>query len=626
MTAMAPVNSLLQAGALRAVDHALAQSLLRLRPDTPSAVLLAAALCSRALAQGHSQLPLSRVQALLAEIAPERELPELPMRDDWLATLHASPWVSAPLLVGAALAANAFRDDPASIAATAPAGAGANSLAGPKGEPQDAASQAAPTSGGSVLVLENDAVSLRRYWSYEVRLATALRARAANAGSALDAATYQRIAAAFPSEGEALQARAAEIALASRLLLLTGGPGTGKTRTVATILGVFAEQARAAGNTLRMARAAPTGKAAARLAEALRDSDAALSLPAQTLHRLLGLSGDGRPPRFDARHPLPFDVVVVDEASMVDLPMMTRLVEAVSAETSLILVGDPDQLPSVDAGAVLGALCDASRRSELATDALAAHHVHLDRSYRQTDALDLAPLTAAIRSGDADAAVDLLTRSVGVHWHRGSDAALAAFVRERAIAQFRQLQRSPDLPSALHQAKRFRVLTALRDGPAGSQTLNALIARELQGGTDTSAFFPGRLILISENSYRHGLFNGDIGLCWPDAAGVLRVWFESDGNGDDPAHIHGPRAWHPAQLPAHESAFALTVHKAQGSEFGRILLALPEHDARVITRELLYTGLSRGREGVIIWAGETLLRLAIARKIARWNGLAARLS
>jgi len=362
----------------------------------------------------------------------------------------------------------------------------------------------------------------------------------------------------------------------------------------------------------------------------VRDGDAALALQAQTLHRLLGLSGDGRPPRFDAQHPLPFDMVVVDEASMVDLPMMTRLVEAVSAEALLILVGDPDQLPSVDAGAVLAALCEASRESELADErhdgeSIAAPHVHLRHSYRQTEALDLAPLATAIRTGDADAAVDLLAGSVGVQWQQGSDAALAAFVREQAIAQFRQVQRSPDLISALNAAKRFRVLTALRDGPAGSRTLNALIARELQEGSDDGPFFPGRPILISENSYRHGLFNGDIGLCWPDAAGVLRVWFESDGSGPGPARAPGPRAWHPAQLPAHESAFALTVHKAQGSEFGRILLALPEHDARVITRELIYTGLSRGREAVVLWGCAPLLRMAIARKMTRWNGLAARL-
>ena len=577
MSAMAPVHALLQIGALRAIDHALAQSLTRLRPDTPAAVLLAAALCSRALAQGHSQLPLSQVDALLAEIAPEREWPELPMRDDWLAALQASPWVLV-------------------------------------------APSATTTPPSSVLVVEDDAVSLRRYWHYEMQLAAALRDRLNGAASALDGAAQARIAAAFSGEFDTLPARAAEIALTSRLLLLTGGPGTGKTHTVATILGLLAEQARTQDQPLRIALAAPTGKAAARLAEAVRERDASAMLPAQTLHRLLGLGGDGRPPRFDAAHPLPFDIVVVDEASMVDLPMMTRLLAAVPAEARLILLGDPDQLPSVEAGAVLGALCAASRAP---VSALSTHHVHLERSHRQTEALDLAPLTAAVRAGDADAAIDLLAHSAGVQWCRGGDAALATFVREQAVPHYRRVQSCANLPDALRAAKRFRLLTALRDGPAGSQTLNALIARELQGALQTGGFFPGRLILISENSYRHGLFNGDIGLCWPDADGVLRVWFETEGG--DGATAPGPRAWHPAQLPAHESAFALTVHKAQGSEFAHVLLALPEHDARVISRELLYTGLSRGREGVLVWAGEPLLRAAIGRPMARWNGLAARL-
>jgi exodeoxyribonuclease V alpha subunit len=594
MTALAPVNALLQGGALRAVDHALAQSMSRLRPDTPAAVLLAAALCSRALAHGHSRLPLSRAGDLLAEIASERGVPELPPLADWLSALRASPWVFD--------AASADGDSPAAA------------------DFETAVGEHAARTAGRVLVLEDAAVSLRRYWLHEVALATALHARLATGEIVPDASSRQRIAAAFPNEDDAAQARAADIALGSRLLLLTGGPGTGKTRTVARILGLRAEQARADGTPLRIALAAPTGKAAARLAEAVREHAPDLSLPTHTLHRLLGLGGDGRPPRFDASRPLPFEVVVVDEASMVDLPMMSRLVAAVAADALLVLVGDSDQLPSVEAGAVLGALSEAGSDAPSA-GGLSAHHVLLDRSFRQTDALDLAPVNAAIRAGDGDGVIDRLGRTAGLRWLPGTDAGLAAFVREHAVAQYRRIQACADLAGALDQAKRFRVLTALRDGPAGSQAINALIAAELQGGAATGAFFPGRLLLIRENSYRHGLFNGDIGLCWPDADGVLRVWFDGDADRATP----GPRAWHPAQLPAHESAFALTVHKAQGSEYDRVLLALPEPDARVITRELLYTGLSRGRESATVWANEPLLRLAVARKMARWTGLAARL-
>jgi len=585
MNAMAPVDTLLQLGALRTLDHALALSLARLRPDTPAPVLLAAALCSRALAQGHSCVPVARIDELLSELVPaDREWPPLPSTQEWLAALRASPWVCVPV-------------EPKALAA--------NATASP-----------VPEATG-VMVLEDGAISLRRYWAQEVAVAAALHSRLSGVARPADGAA--RASVPMPSEFDPAQARAAEIALSSRLLLLTGGPGTGKTRTVAAILALLAEQAGGDAVAPRIALAAPTGKAAARLAEAVREHAAGLSVAGQTLHRLLGISGDGRRPRFDASEPLPFDVVVVDEASMVDLPMMARLLAAVANDTRLILVGDPDQLPSVDAGAVLSALCAASNGSSLA-----AYHVHLETSYRQTGALELAAVNAAIRAGDADAAIERLNDSTGLHWQRGNDAGIAAFVREQALPWCRRIGQCTDLAGALAEARRFRVLTAVRDGPAGSQTLNALFARELHPGPDASTFFPGRLILISENSYRHGLFNGDIGLCWPDADGVLRVWFEGDaGDTADPGI--GPRAWHPAQLPAHESAFALTVHKAQGSEFAEVLLVLPEHDARVISRELLYTGLSRGRERVLVWAGEPLLRMALARKMTRWSGLAARL-
>jgi exodeoxyribonuclease V alpha subunit len=166
-------------------------------------------------------------------------------------------------------------------------------------------------------------------------------------------------------------------------------------------------------------------------------------------------------------------------------------------------------------------------------------------------------------------------------------------------------------------ARDFRVLCALREGPAGAQTLNALIGAALDPQHGGDSWFRGRLVLVTENSYRQQLFNGDIGIAWPDEEGEMRVWFDADG---------GPRPWLPAALPAHEAAFALTVHKAQGSEFARVLLALPEHDARVLTRELLYTGLTRCRREVMLWGGEDVLRAAIARRAQRWSGLAARLA
>lgn len=605
---MSALDRWLREGWLRAVDHALGATLQRLRPGTPDAVALAAALASRALEFGHSGVPLADLADLFAEIASERAPPALPPLQEWRARLLASPFV---------------------------------------GNGDDAAR-------GRPLVFERERIALRRYWDYEVRLARALRALATPLPAIDTRALHVRMAALFGMHAELdRQALAAIVAQQRRLLLLTGGPGTGKTSTVARILALRIEQARHAGQPLRIALAAPTGKAAARLAEAVRENAgrlraeeridaatlAALPTDASTLHRLLGWQPNATTFRQDAAHPLPFDLVVVDEASMVDLPLMCKLVEAIPPQASLILLGDRDQLPSVETGDVLAALCDAAgdglalapqlaaaAGALLGVEVPASRHqagpltrVELARSYRQSDELDLAPLAAAIRSGDIERALDGLRSNAyrGLRWRSGTDTALAEGVLERALPRFLALAAADDVVAALDLARRFRVLTALREGPAGSNELNARIAQALQtAAVRAEEFFHGRLLMIRENSYRHGLYNGDIGLCWRDAQVGVRVWFDGDG---------GPRSWLPAALPRHESAFALTVHKAQGSEFDEVLLAFPERGARVLSRELLYTGLTRARSALTLWAADAVLADAIARRAQRWSGLADRL-
>lgn len=632
---MSLLRELHQGGWLRTVDHALASSLRRLDPDTPEDVLAAAALASRAVANGHSCLRIDNAPALLDEIAPGRAAPALPTTDAWTTTLRASHWIGVA------------QDDCAT-------NGNAN------------AAHESDRHHGVPLVLERGGLYLRRYRDYEWRLAQALRARAVIAPAQdFDGALAARLRALFPGSDIALdaQALAALLALSSRLSLITGGPGTGKTSTIARVLVLLTEQARHAGRAPpRIALAAPTGKAAARLAEALRENlavlvargavsaEAAAALPtdAQTLHRLLGWRSDSIDFRHDAQHPLDADVVIVDEASMVDLPLMTKLVEAVAVDASLILLGDRDQLASVETGDVLAALCDAAGDGrafpvpfarfagglldadvpiapDTVSSALAGHRVDLQRSYRQASGFELAPLAAAVRDGDADAVIAGLhaQRYAGVQWQPREDRGLADHVREHAIPRFLTLTRAADPARALALARDFRILTALRHGPAGSQTLNALIGdaliraaliRAAPQSQRGDAAFHGQLLIVTENSYRHGLFNGDTGVAWRDEDG-LRVWFETGA---------GLRAWLPSQLPAHESAWALTVHKAQGSEFGRVLLALPEHDARVLSRELVYTGITRCRHGLGIWASEAVLRVAIGRRGRRESGLAKR--
>lgn len=571
---MSTFANLWHGGWLRPVDHALALALRRARPDTPEDVLAAAALASAALAQGHSHVRLDRVEALLAAIDPERAPPALPDLADWRTLLLASPWVAAP-----------------------PAGAHA------------------PPPADRVLVLEGAALSLRRYWALEQRLAAAFSARALAPVVAPDPARLDAaIDAAFGSgDRDAGQVRAVRTALARRLLVLTGGPGSGKTATVARLLAVFA----ALRDGARIALAAPTGKAAARLGEAVRENlprtepGAALPGEATTVHRLLG-----RPRRDgEAAAPLAVDLVVVDEASMLDLPQMARLLDALPAAATLVLVGDPDQLPSVEAGDVLAAVAAAAGS---ATSPFAACRVHLEGAYRQAAGNDVPALAAAVRAGNADAVVNGLASDAwrGVHWRADGDRGLADAVLAQALPAFRAVAQAAGPAEALALARAFRILCAVREGPAGSRTLNALAGQALDPRHGGTGWFRGRLLLVTENSHRQQLFNGDVGVVWPDADGEPRAWFE----GPD-----GPRAWLPAALPAHEPAFALTVHKAQGSEFSTVLLALPERGARVLSRELLYTGLTRCRHALHLAGTADVLRAAIARRGQRWSGLGRRL-
>jgi exodeoxyribonuclease V alpha subunit len=606
---MSALDRWLREGWLRPIDHALGAALQRLTPGTPDGVALAAALASRALAFGHSRVPLDRIADLCAEIAPDR-VPALPDGAEWERALAASAYVA----------------------------------------------RGADDARGKPLVFASGAIALRRYDDYEAQLASALQALSGAVVPAPDSEWLrERTSALFSIDARHppdRQALAAVLAQIERVVLLTGGPGTGKTTTVARILVLAVEAARRRGETLRVALAAPTGKAAARLSESLRESYAqlfddgridapvrdALESRASTLHRLLGGRPDSVHFRHDAKNPLAVDLVVVDEASMVDLPLMSKLANALPPRARLILLGDRDQLPSVETGDVLAALCDAGGdgaawpariavQLEAATGAQVATRddtcplarIELDRSRRQSEALDVSALSASIRAGDAASVVAGLRDGAyrGVRWRSGRDAALAELVLDHALPHCRAIAEAPDVGTALAMLRRHRVLTAVREGDAGSRTLNARIALALQRpGAREDAFFHGRPVMIRENSYRHGLYNGDVGLVWQGEDGNLRVWFDT---------ATGPRAWLPAALPAHESAFALTVHKSQGSEFDDVLLVLPERSVRVLSRELVYTGITRARSSLTISANEDVLAQAIARRAQRWSGLAARL-
>jgi len=667
---MSLLRELNRAGVLRTLDDALAQSLRRLDPDTPDEVLAAAALASLAVAQGDAGFDPARPRQLVDAAL------NWPDAQAWREALAASRWVTTP----------------------------------------DGASEAAVA---APLVLEYGLLYLRRYREYERRLALGLRriaaqplhvagvaaaqspghagatgvagARrtdhadaaapgAAHSSGTLDAAGITALAPLFrqlfpDAGGEDRQARAAALALRRALLLVTGGPGTGKTTTIARLLVLrIAAAAQAGVPSPRIALAAPTGRAAERMAESLRRATASLAeagvdpallaaLPAQagTLHRLLGVIPDSPRFRHHTDHPLPFDIVVVDEASMVDLPLMCKLAEAVADGTQLILLGDPDQLPSVEAGDVLAAILAAAGDGgmldvedaralqsllgpagaglagdpDAASDAdphgiasatttavaFPAARIHLVRGYRQDATLQLAPLADAVRAGDAHRALALLRGGQlgGIAFHENVDDPLHAH-GPALLAHWRALALATDPAAALRQAARLRLLTALREGPQGARGLNARIEAQLSGRRlgGPPAWFPGRLLLVTENSYRHHLFNGDVGICLPGEDGAPLAWFPGEGAGE-------VRAFHPAALPAHESAFAMTVHKAQGSEFDEVWLQLPRGDSRVLSRELVYTGLTRARSALHLAGSAAVIEAALARHASRVSGLAWRL-
>jgi len=599
---MSLFDALWKAGALRPLDHAFAQSLRRLDGDdaTPAPVLAGAALASLAVSHGHAGFDPARPRLLLGNEALAAV--DWPSTDEWNAALAGSRWISRP-------------GDGDDAPATAP------------------------------LVFESGLLYLRRYRQYEHRLAQRLRRLAAQAPAPVERdALAPLLAALFPASatgttpGADGQARAAVVALERSLLLVTGGPGTGKTTTITRLLLLLAAQARHVGHPPpRIALAAPTGRAAERMAESLGKALAALqgvagidpdlfaAMPAgaSTLHRLLGTIPDSPRFRFDADTPLPFDVVVVDEASMVDLPLMCKLADAVPEGARLVLLGDPDQLPSVEVGDVLAAIVEttADDADAAAPDApLAGHRVHLQRGYRQDEGFELAPLASAVRAGEADTVLGLLRGGglSGVHFHENRLDPLDGAGRDALFGHWRQLAVATDPATALAHAARLRLLTALREGPQGAGGLNARIEDALAGarrGGDQT-YFQGRLLLVTENSHRQQLFNGDIGVCLRDADG-MRAWF--------PGVDGGVRGFHPGALPAHDSAFAMTVHKAQGSEFDTVWLQLPRADGRGLSRELLYTAITRARRELHVCASEAVLRGALARHVERASGLAGRL-
>jgi exodeoxyribonuclease V alpha subunit len=476
-----------------------------------------------------------------------------------------------------------------------------------------------------VVRVEDGVLYLDRYWREECQVRDDLVARLSLPPPLVDLRRLEALATTFFDEEYVEQRLAAMAAARQWTTVLTGGPGTGKTTAVAGLLALLADQA---DRPLRIALTAPTGKASARLQEAVRtalagpafdDHRGAVGQPAaRTLHRLLGWKRGSRNRfRHDRRNRLPHDVIVVDETSMVSLTMMARLVEAVRSDCRLVFVGDPDQLASVEAGAVLADLVDGlGRRGAGVVSALQTSHRF---------GPEIGGLAAAVRGGDADRVLDLLaTGGDHVELLDASDPAVLARLRERLARHaigLREAAASGDAAEAIAILDQHRLLCAHRDGPWGVGHWNRLVERSLAEHTGLpigagQEWYAGRPILLTSNDYGLDLFNGDTGVVVATGDGV-RAAIAMPGSHRDLAT---------SRLTDVETMHAMTVHKSQGSQAEEVTVLLPPDDSRLLTRELLYTAVTRAQRKVTVVATSDAVRLAVQRPAQRASGLAGRLA
>lgn len=549
-----------EAGMLELPDVHVAQRVTELGKESNEAVALAVALVVRALRGGS-------VCVDLATVADDAGVPELPWPEpsEWLAAVRASPLVDTLLRL-----------------------------------------------------YDDRLLYLDRYWREEEQVCADLLGLSVSEAP-VEVPAFERL---FPA-GYEEQRAAAEVALSQSVTVLTGGPGTGKTTTVARLLAVLAEQAELSDRAgLRIALAAPTGKAAARLTEAVAVEVAKLDvvdrarltgLQAVTLHRLLGSRPDTSVRfRHNRANRLPHDVIVVDETSMVSLTMMARLLEAVRPHARLILVGDPDQLASVEAGAVLADLVDGlSARDDSKVAALRTSHRFGE---------SIGALADGIRLGDPVRVLESL-RSGDEHIEFVEDDDPTARLRSILVPHALRLREAAVLGAAevaLATLDEHRLLCAHRRGPFGVQRWNRLAEQWLSEETGLppwSEWYAGRPLLVTANDYALRIFNGDTGVVVADPDGLRAVI----------AGVTGPLDFSTSRLSEVETMHAMTIHKSQGSQADEVTVLLPSEDSRLLTRELFYTAVTRAKRKVRVVGSEAAVRAAIGRRAVRASGLAQRL-
>lgn len=604
------------AGVLAHADVHVAAAIARLVPKSDPAVVLAAAMAVRVTRLGHVCLLLDDPAASIADADADAgidadagdepiDLRDLPWPDpaSWVAALEASP---------AVIEAEAIR--------------------------RGAAPSPMPP-----LVLDGGLLYLERYWRFETAVSDDLLSRASGSLDDADTDSAGVIDRLFPADDQFTDDRqraVVEKALRHRLVVVGGGPGTGKTTTIAKLLAAIDEIARRHGSRRmpEIALAAPTGKAAARMTEAIHHaatrteglgdaSRAALSeLQAVTIHRLLGSTG-GLRFRHDASSPITADVVVIDEASMISLPLMARLLAAVRPTARLVLLGDANQLASIEAGAVLGDIVAGAAAAKVGGEpgrlSLAGRIVQLDRVFRvDAEAVSITQLAAAINHGDVAAVLKRLDADDGiVRWIRPDDDTALSRLDDELAANGAEVVRAAlkgHADEALRKLLDVKVLAATRRGAFGvdewCQRLERLVGARVPELRSSARWYVGRPVLVTANDRINRLNNGDTGIVIADGSVAI---------GSPGADI---RFLQPSQVASCETWWSMTIHKSQGSEFAHTVVSLPTATSPILTRELLYTAVTRARSRVTVIASQQVLTDAVERPLTRASGLAQRLA
>lgn len=502
------------------------------------------------------------------------------------------------------------------------------------------------------LIADNGKLYLHRYYHYEKSISEHLLARS-GCQRLMSGAETEIIDRLFDQDSNSkqpdMQKIAAIVCSLHPLAIISGGPGTGKTYTVGKIMALLLEQQ----TDIKIQLAAPTGKAAMKLSQSINNMREDLPLDPQlrgliphealTLHRLLAIDRYSHRPRYNHYQPLDCDLLVLDEASMIDQQMMALLCDALRPDARLILLGDKDQLSSVEAGSVFADLSGGLQQTSFnpqqqrqlqqawqysvsmnnSQHALADQLVVLDRSHRFDRDSAIGRIAGMINTGQSEQTIQLLNDSnenSNLKWLQLPESSLSTALKKQADGYYWQIMQAESIDQAFGLFHKYQILSALWSGPAGVDSINGCIEQYLKqkSGIDSSQqYYQGKPLMMTRNIYQYELYNGDVGIVWPDHDGQLNIWFETGGG--------EYRVLSLSQIPQHVTAYAMTVHKSQGSEFEHVLILLPSRESEVMSRELLYTAITRAARSVELWAGADIIRRTIEHKTLRVSGLLQRL-